>query len=155
MPSSIFTKEFHLKADNEQESAQIGFSSFIDISRSSVQVLKRSKAFKAIEFVSFRLPYTASDSIWVEHISELLRSEDFKSATANSDLAYSIFDSNVTLVPASLYTEAENSRSFEFLFGDSGLSKLLKYDFSEADMVGIYEVPENIAELQKTPIRSS
>jgi hypothetical protein len=155
LSSPLFKQEFYLKADNEQESAQNGLLSFADISRSGVQVLKRNKAFKAIELVSFHLPFSADNNGWSKNVSELINSDGFKSFVADTEVTFSIFDSRVTLVPASLYSEKEKAKNFEFLFGTSDAALIRSQKFSNSDTVGVFSVPKGIAEVASEPIQSS
>jgi len=155
LSSPLFKQEFYLKADNEQESAQSGLLSFADISRSSVQILKRNKAFKAIEFASFQFPFSADNNGWSKNVSELINSDDFTSFVADTEVTFSISDSKKTLVPASLYSEKEKAKSLEFLFGKSDDVLIQSQEFSNSDTVGVFGVPKGIAEVVSKPLQPS
>jgi hypothetical protein len=155
LSSPLFKQEFYLKADNEQESAQNGLLSFADISRSSVQVLKRNKAFKAIELVSFQFPFSADNNSWSKNVSVLINSDDFESFVTDTEVTFSISDSKATLVPASLYSETEKAKNFEFLFGTSDDVLIQSQEFSNSDTIGVFGVPKGIAEVVSEPIQTS
>ena len=155
MSSPLFKQEFYLKADNEQETAQSGLLSFVDISRSGIQILKRNKTFKAIEFVSFQFPFSSDNSIWSNHVSALIESDDFKTFVSDSEATFSISDSQTTLIPASLYVDKEKTKNFEFLFGESQNVLIQNQTLSNSDAVGIFSIPKGTTEAISKPIQSS
>ena len=144
-----------MKADNEQETAQNGLLSFVDISRSGIQILKRNKTFKAIEFASFIFSFSSDNSTWSKNTTQVLQSDKFKAFISNTEVAFSTSDSQVTLIPASLYSEKEKTKNFEFLFGESGTALIQDQPFSTSDTVGIFGIPKAIANAVSKPIQSS
>lgn len=146
LDSPTFKKQLHLKADNEQETAEIGLRSFINVSRSSVEILKLNKSFKALECLSFTLPFTADNNAWSSNINELFNSIEFLSETSNTENQFSISDNLVTLVPRSLFEESFIEKSFEFVFGNSDELLLKQYEFRNSATVGLYAIPRGFPE---------
>lgn len=150
-----FKQELYLKADNDQETDQNGLLSFVDISRSGIQILKRDKTFKVIEFSSFKLPISLNDATWSDNVSEIIFSSDFKSFTTNTETRFFISDSKVILVPASLYSDADRQKNFEFLFNHSEGCKIQEQRLSNSDTVGIIGIPQGIVAVVSKPIKST
>ena len=155
MSSPLFKQEFYLKADNEQETAQNGLLSFVDISRSGIQILKRNKTFKAIEFASFIFPFSSDNSVWSKNTTQILDSNEFKAFISKTEVGFSISDSQVTLVPASLYSEKEKTTNFEFLFWVSDDILIQTQELSSSDTVGVFGIPKGIVNAVSKPIQSS
>ena len=155
MSSSLFKQEFYLKADNEQETAQNGLLSFVDISRSGIQILKRNKTFKAIEFASFIFPFSSENSTWSKNTTQILESVKFKAFISNTEVAFSTSDSLVTLIPASLYSEKEKATNFEFLFGVSDDLLIQTQEITTSDTIGVFGIPKGIINAVSKPIQSS
>ncbi|MFM1875648.1 MAG: hypothetical protein RL266_1385 [Bacteroidota bacterium] len=131
-----------MKADNEQETAEIGLRSFINVSRSSVEVLKLTKSFKALECLSFILPFAADNNVWSSNVNELFNSPEFLSETDHTENQFSISDNLVTQIPKSLFDESFIEKSFEFVFGNSDELHLKQYEFRNSPTVGFYAIPK-------------
>ncbi|MBP9150693.1 MAG: DUF3822 family protein [Flavobacteriales bacterium] len=155
MSSSLFKEKIHLKADNEQETVQNGLLSFVDISRSGIQILKRNKAFKVIEFIDLQFPFSTENGVWSNRVNEIFDSAVFKNHVERTEAVYSVSEHNVALVPSSLYSEQESVKNFEFLFGDSGSQLVLTQKLSNSDNTGIFGIPNALSESFSKPIQSS
>ncbi|MCF8276141.1 MAG: DUF3822 family protein [Flavobacteriales bacterium] len=154
MTSSIFKQEFHLKADNEQETAGVGLLSFVNISRSGVQLLKRTKAFKAVEFQSFLFPYSSVNSIWAQNVLEVLKHPEFVTIEG-TEPSYFISDRFNTLIPAPLFSEKQQTKNFEFVFGELESVNVVQQTMTSSDSVGLFTIPTEIANVTGTAISSS
>ncbi|MCF8463406.1 MAG: DUF3822 family protein [Flavobacteriales bacterium] len=155
LPSPLFKEKIHLKADNEQETVQSGLLSFVDISRFEIQILKRNKAFKVIEFINLQFPLSTENGVWSNRINEILESSIFKNHVEGTEVIYSVSEHNVALVPSSLYADQEAINNFEFLFGDSKSLLVLNQKLINSDTTGIFCVPVALSELSSKPIQSS
>lgn len=148
----MIRKEFHLKADNEQEATNGRLSSFIDVSRSGVQLLKVNTSFKAIEFISWNFPYSSTDSVWAERVAEVLKSDEFSKAASTR---FSIADNQVVIVPETLFSENEKEKYFNFLFDDSDESEIVTQKLTNTDAVGLFRIPKSVKEVFKESVGSS
>ena len=155
MSTPLFKQAYFLKADNEQETVQSGLLSFVDISRSGIQILKRSKAFKAIELIAYQFPFSVENNVWSKNVSEILQSASFKTFISTTEVSYFVSDSNVTLVPSPLYSEKDEAQSFEFLFGKSDDVLIQRQALTNTDSVGVFSIPKGIADAVSRPIQSS
>lgn len=155
MSAPLFKQEFYLKADTEQETTQSGLLSFVDISRSGIQILKRNKTFKVIEFLALQFPFAADNGTWSKNVSETLRSTSFETFVSATEVSFFISDSRVTLVPSSLYTKNEKARSFEFLFEKSDDLLIQEQELANSSSVGIFSIPKELADVISKPIQSS
>lgn len=155
LSSPLFKEKIYLKADNEQETVQNGLLSFVDISRSGIQILKRNKAFKVIEFIDLKFPFSTENGVWSNRVKEILESSVFKNHVDGTEAVYSVSEHNVTLVPSSLYSEKESVKNFEFFFGDSKSMLILNQKLSNSDTTGIFGIPIALSESLPKPIQSS
>ena len=155
MSTPLFKKNIHLKADNEQETAQVGLLSFVDISRSGIQILKRNKAFKVIEFIEYRFPFSSDNGVWNKSVLEVVGSDDFQTNIAKSVSQFGMSDSKVTLVPSSLYSESQKTESFQFLFEQSNDDCVLSQTLSNFDATGVFSLPKVLSESISGIIQSS
>lgn len=144
MASPVYKKQIHLKADNEQETADVGLQSFVDISRDSIQILKVNKAFKAIELFSYSFPYSSNNGVWTAQTKELIESGEFQDAIGDSNKHFSVSDNSVTLIPSSLYSESTMKENFEFVFGRTEELNLRQYQFKNSEIVGIHALPTEL-----------
>jgi len=151
----LFNKNIHLKADNEQETAQIGLLSFVDISRSGIQILKRTKAFKVVELFDYRFPFSSDNGVWNKSVLEVVGSADFQSNIAESEAKFALSDSKVTVVPASLFSENRKTESFQFLFEQNNDDFVSTQALSNFDATGVFSLPKVLSESISTPIQSS
>ena len=155
LSTPLFKKKIHLKADNEQETAQIGLLSFIDISRSGVQILKRNKAFKVIELIDYVFPFSSDNGVWNKNVLEVVGSADFQTHMAESESKFALSDSKVTAVPTSLFSESRKTETFQFLFEESNDDLVLNQALSNIDATGVFSLPKVLSESISGPIQSS
>lgn len=148
----MIRKEFHLKADNEQEATNGRLSSFIDVSRSGVQVLTVNANFKAVEFISWSFPHSSTDSVWAERIAEVLKDDEFDKVASTK---FSISDSQVVIVPETLFTENDKEKYFNFLFDGSDESEIVSQKLSNTDAIGLFNIPKSVKEVLKESVSSS
>ncbi|MCB9187459.1 MAG: DUF3822 family protein [Flavobacteriales bacterium] len=150
--ASLIRKEFHLKADNEQEATNGRLSSFIDVSRSGVQLLKVNSSFKAIEFISWSFPHSSTDSVWAERIAEILKNGELNEVASTK---FSISDNQVVIVPETLFSETEKEKYFNFLFDSSEESEIVTQKLTNTDAVGLFSIPKSVKEVLKEAVSSS
>lgn len=150
--ASLVRKEFHLKADNEQEAANGRLSSFIDVSRSGVQLLNVNANFKAVEFISWSFPHSSTDAVWAERIAEVLKSDELGRVDSTK---FSISDNQVVIVPETLFSENEKDKYFNFLFDGSEESEIVNQNLSNTDAVGLFSIPKSVKEVLKESVSSS
>lgn len=148
----MIRKEFHLKADNEQEATNGRLSSFIDVSRSSVQLLNVNASFKAIEFISWNFPHSTTDAVWAERVAEFLKDDEFDKAASTK---FTISDNQVVIVPETLFSETEKEKYFNFLFDGSDESEIVTQKLSNSDAVGLFSIPKSVKEVLKERVSSS
>ena len=155
LTSYTFKQEFYLKADNEQETVGVGLLSFVDVSRSGVQVLKVNRSFKALEFASYAFPYCSSNAVWRNNLISVLDSAEFKTITENSEINYSISDRLSTLIPSSLYSSVEKRSTFQFVFGHIDDILIQEQAISNSDAIGLFGIPSWLSDMLGTSITSS
>ncbi|MCB9191491.1 MAG: DUF3822 family protein [Flavobacteriales bacterium] len=151
----MIKKELHLKPDNEQEAADGRLSCFVDISRNGIQLLKLNDAFKTTEFVSWSFPNSETDAVWTENVNEVLTDEAFRSAVAEIPYKFSVSDCHLTIVPETLFEDEVAKSQIEFLFGESGESKVITQKLSNTDAVCVIRIPNALAQKIAEPINSS
>jgi len=151
----LFKEEIHLKADNEQETVQNGLLSFVNVSRSGIQILKRNKSFKLIEFIDLRFPFSTENGVWSNRVKDILETSAFIAHIEGTETVFSVSDSSVTVVPSSLYSEKEKGRNFGFVFGESEKVVILDQALSNSDITGIFSVTQAFSESISKPIQSS
>ncbi len=156
LPSSLFKKEFHLTADNEQEDTGTNdVTSFIDISRFGIQVLKLNTAFKAIEFVSFLFPYSGTDSVWSSRIENLHSTSEFNNLLADTKRRYSVRTAQVTFIPKALYNADKKAEIFNSLFNSVKGNSIDFQNLANSEMVGLFSVPEILKTLTTGAVTNS
>ncbi len=155
LTSSTFKQEFYLKADNEQETVGVGLLSFVDVSRSGVQVLKLNRSFKALEFASFAFPFSSSNVVWCDNLISVLNSTEYKTITENSEINYSISNWQTTLIPSALYSSAEKRRTFQFVVGHTDDILIQEQSVLNSDAIGLLGIPITISDILGTSITSS
>ena len=155
LTSYTFKQEFYLKADNEQETVGVGLLSFVDVSRSGVQVLKVNRSFKALEFASYAFPYCSSNAVWRNNLISVLDSAEFKTITENSEINYSLSNRLSTLIPSSLYSSEEKRSTFQFVFGHIDDILIQEQTISNSDAIGLFGIPSWLSDMLGTSITSS
>ena len=155
MSSLPFKEKIHLKADNEHETAQDGLFSFVCISRSGMQILKRNAGFKAVELIDLRFPFTTDDALWGGRISDLVESAGFQEHVAGTELRFAVIDTKATIVPSSIFAANRKNEHFRFLFGESDGVAILDQPLSNSDAVGVFSVPTQFTEVVSTSMRSA
>ena len=145
MASPVYKKQIHLKADNEQETADVGLQSFVDISRDSIQVLKVNSAFKAVELFSYSFPYSSDNGVWTSQTKEFIESGEFQDAIGDSNKHFSVSGGLSTLIPSSLYSESTMKENFEFVFGEIKQLNLRQYQFKNSEVIGIHALPKELS----------
>lgn len=150
--ASLIRKEFHLKADNEQEATNGRLSSFIDVSRSGIQLQKVNSSFKADEFISWNFPHSSTDAVWTERIAQVLKNDEFDKAASSK---FSISDNQVVIVPETLFSESEKEKYFTFLFDGSEEWEIVSQKLSNTDAVGLFSIPKSVKEVMKENVSSS
>ncbi len=150
--TSLVRKEFHLKADNEQEATNGRLSSFIDVSRSGVQLLNVNASFKAVEFISWKFPHSSTDAVWAERIAEVLKNNEFVKAPSTK---FFFSDNQVVIVPETLFSETEKEKYFNFLFDGSAESEIITQKLSNTDAVGLFSIPKSAKAILKETVSSS
>lgn len=151
----MIKKELHLKADNEQEAANGRLSCFVDVSRNGIQLLKLNDKFKAVEFASWSFPYSSTDSVWTERVSEVLLNNEFTKAKDESPCKFSVSVNQVVLVPETLFSVAEKEKQFHFLFGDNQESTIITQKLSNTDAIGLFSIPKSVKEALNESVTSS
>lgn len=151
----MIKKELYLKADNEQEAANGRLSCSVDISRSSVQLLKLNETFKAVEFCNWKFPYSSIDNVWSERLNEVFNNEEFVKAIEDTLCKFSISDNQVVLVPETLFSDAEKEKHFDFLFNDRQASEVLTQRLSNTDAVGLFAFPNSLKDVLIESVSSS
>jgi hypothetical protein len=155
LTNSIFRTEFHLRADNEHEESSNGLICHINISQSGIQILKLNKELKAVEFRSFLIPNSTSDSVWSEHLRTTLNSPEFVTECVDPNCSYSVSTSKVVLIPASLHATEKSALNYQFMFGDSEGVKLSEQQLINTDIIGIQGIPNGVDELIGNSVSSS
>ncbi len=150
----MIRKELHLKADNEQEAATGRLSCFVDVSRNGIQLLQLNDKFKALEFLSWSFPHSSTDSVWSERASEVLQNEEFITA-GKGNCKYSISDSQVVIVPETLFSESDKERHFDFLFDGNQDSEIASQKLSNTDAIGLFSIPKSVKKALDGNINSS
>lgn len=148
----MIRKEFHLKADNEQEATNGRLSSYIDVSRSGIQLLNVNASFKAVEFISWSFPHSSTDAIWAERVAEVLKNDVFDKAGSTK---FSVSDNQVVIVPETLFSENDKEKYFNFLFNGSSESEIVTQKLSNTDAVGLFSIPKSVTEVLKETVSSS
>lgn len=151
----MIRKEFHLKADNEQEATNGRLSCFVDVVRNGIQLLKLNDKFKALEFISWSFPHSTTDEVWSERLNEVFRNEEFTNAVGNSTCMYSVSDNQVVIVPETLFSESEKEKHFDFLFDGNQDSEIITQKLSNTDAIGIFSVPNSVKQTLEGNINSS
>lgn len=154
MSSNVSTQPFFLKADNEQESAQNGLHCFINITRSGIEVLKRTQAFKAISFAVFPFAPVSDNALWAQKVSDLLTSEKLEEAKANATSSFFISDSKAIIIPEPIFSSEHRNAHFEFLYGNTTALQITEQPLTQCDAVGVFGVPQDIADVIGQPFQS-
>ena len=151
----MIKKELHLEADNEQEAANGRLSCFVDISRSSVELLKVTEKFKAVEFISWQFPYSETDAVWCNRVSDILEDVPFKTAAGNSNCNFSIHDEKFVLIPEVLFSETDMQQQLNFLFPSANDAFTETQKMSNTDIVGIFSIPGTLGTALNGSVTSS
>ena len=151
----MIKKELHLAADKQQEATNGRLSSFVDISRSKIQLLKLNEVFKAVEFLSWKFPHSSIDKTWSERVNEVFKNDEFAKAISETSCKCSVSDNQVVLVPETLFSGSEKEKHFDFLFNDNQDSEVLTQKLSNTDAVGLFAFPKTLKDVLTEPISSS
>ncbi len=147
LSAPLVKKEYHLQPDHERELTDSGLLGYVDISRNGVRLLKLNSKFKAVEFCSFKFPYSKDNQRWATFVRDVLESEEYQSLNSCSSISYSVFDNRCTLVPTSLFSKDFGKTSLEFLCGELQSETLYDQELESVESVGVYSVPDGISEL--------
>lgn len=153
--ASLVKKEFDLHPDNDNDLAENGQHSFVDISRNSIAVLRVNSNLKTVAFKTFKYPYCIDDNRWVEFIQHVLDLEEFKTTVSQSEISYSLWDNKTMLIPNALFAEDKKQGEFEFLFGSGVDLTIESQNLQSSDIVGVYGVPKGIENLIHNSVSSS
>ena len=153
--SSLFKKEFHLRADNKDELTANGLRTFVDISRSSIQLLKIDASLKAIEMLSFIFPSAKDDERWLQRVQELINCKEYAAFTEGTEISFSLSDPRISIVPQSIYSDEKKDALFSFSQQMENGATVLKQDLPELGAVGLFSVPSQLQHIIEHPVTNT
>ena len=154
-PSSLIKKEFHAGADNPDESQREDLSSFIDISRNRIRILKTDPGLKAVELTVFAFPRCSDDARWSGQIAAFIGSGQFAEVTAQTEVNYSVCDARISIIPRTIYSVEMKEQLFGFTHGTRPDASILTQNLIDLDAIGLFAVPRKLETVLNGPVTSS